>query len=125
MTNEAGWYSVRFLLESVFPEEPDSSQFFEERIVIVRAADEDEAREKAVAHARSEEDEYENALGARVTVVFREVLDVKEILSDELADLTEIYYHYLNADEVNQIRKSLAPGSADEAWPAGARPARA
>jgi hypothetical protein len=125
MTDELGWYAVRFLLESLHPGEAEAPRFFEERILVVRADDEDEAREKAVAHARSQEDEYENALGNTVKVVFREVLDVQDILGDDITDLTEVYYHFLNADEVDQIRKSLEPGSADERWPATARPARA
>ena len=125
MTNELGWYGVRFLLESLHPEDANGPQFFEERIVVVRAVDEDEAREKAVAHARSEEHAYEDALGKPVKVAFREILDVQDILAEDIKDLTEVYYHFLNADEVDQLRRSLEPGSADRRWPSRARTARA
>lgn len=125
MSDELSWYAVRFLLENLHPEEPGCSQFFEERIIVVKAADEDAARAKTVEHARSQEHEYQNAFGKPVQVVFREVLDVQDILDGEIADLTEVYYHFLNAEEVDQVRRSLEPGSVDERRTAVARPARA
>ena len=73
MNDELSWYAVRFLLEDLHPDEPGCPQFFEERIVVVKASNEDAACEKAVAHARSEEHEYENAYGKRVQVVFRDL----------------------------------------------------
>jgi Domain of unknown function (DUF4288) len=120
--NDSWWFSVRVLFESLHPEEPGLARFFEDRIILIRADTGDEARKKATAQGKSAEHSYESAHGDRVDVVFREILDVQDLIGDALQDGAirdgaEIYYQFLNEQEVERVKQSLEPGSADRRWP--------
>jgi len=124
MSDDTSWYSARILYESLHPQEPDEPRFFEEIVVLIRAMNDEDATRKATSHAKSKEYQYDNTYGNRVEVVFREVLDVREVLGDKVDEFSEVYYHFLNAEEVEQIKRSLEPSSADERWPEPSKTSR-
>jgi Domain of unknown function (DUF4288) len=105
----AKWFSALLVLEATHPDEPPGRPLFEQRIVLVRAATEEDARTKAAARGRAAEHTYVNPYGNRVAWVFREVLHVVELLDDTIADGTEVYHAFLSLDELEQLRRSLEP----------------
>jgi len=109
MTKSKSWFAVRVLLESQHPEEPDVESLFEDRIVLVRADDEDEARRRGEDYGKGEECEYKNTYDKIVRELFREVLDVVDVMADQIGDLTEVYHHYLTPKELKHVRRALEP----------------
>lgn len=121
------WYSVRLLFEALHNGKPDPSGFFEDRLILVEADNEEDAIVRATDNAKTMEHEYESAAGQMVHITFREVLDSVELFDDKPKDFTEVYWKFLNKAEVQQVKATLEPGSAERAWPpdrkAGARSA--
>lgn len=120
---EESWFAVRILFESSFPDNSDWEQSFEERIILVKAEDERAAVERAATHAKKDEDEYQNAEGTRVVVSFLEILDYVELFDDEIGDLAEVYYNFLDTNDLGHVRRSLASRK-QEVAPALERPKR-
>jgi len=60
------WYGVRILFESVHSDGDSGDKLFEDRIVLMRAATEDDARDRATRYGEAEQTEYDNAYGATV-----------------------------------------------------------
>jgi hypothetical protein len=104
MTDKGLWFAVRLLFES-------NQSICEERIVLVRASDVDEAEQRAKKIAVSGEHEYANVAEEVVGWRFAEILDVIELLDKELIEGSEVYHHFLEPSEVDQIRRSLKRGS--------------
>jgi len=108
MTQKQAWFAVRLLFESTVEgrDEPD----FEERIVLLRAPEDShaEAKKRARKLASSAPEEYQNAEGKKVTCVLSEVLDDVQLLDEEIADGTEVYFRFLSAEGAEQLRASLA-----------------
>lgn len=90
------WYSARLLFESVHdPPDPKPHPLFEESIVVFQADDRDGVQARLPELARSGEVEYEAIAGNQVRWVFREVLEVQEIMTNEgLVDGTEVYFRW-------------------------------
>jgi predicted nucleic acid-binding protein len=109
MNEDNGWFAVRLLFESKHPEEDGVESLFEDRVVLVRAATEDEARRKAEVYGRGEEDEYKNVYEKTVVKVFTEILDVVDVTADEIKDLTEVYWQFLTPKQLKHVRTSLEP----------------
>jgi hypothetical protein len=106
------WFAARLIFESVHERQGDFDPLFEDRIILVRAMTEDEAREKAKALARSNAERYENAEGDTVTWVFREILDLKWVYDEVLEDGSEVYSSFLRLEELNQLRTLLEADTA-------------
>lgn len=101
------WFSVRALFETVISSPPQSDYPFEERAVIVRADDEEDARRK-VADRFSKNLSYPNTYGDTVQVAFREVLDVCSLFEDFTEEFGEVYYNPLTRSQLVHVRKSLS-----------------
>jgi hypothetical protein len=99
------WYGARLIFEAVHPTEPALASVFEERIILVQAPTEAEARRKAETYGRAEQDSYRNGYGDPVDWVFREVLDLTELLHKEFHDLSEVFYCFLDAHQVAALRE--------------------
>src|SRR5438093_6372718 len=106
MDSDAGdrWYSVRVLMEIAIGEEGSAelSDRFEDRIILVRAADETQALTKGIAFAQGTNEEYLNATGERVRWTFSHALEAHQILDASLQDGTEVYSAFVN-QELAQI----------------------
>jgi Domain of unknown function (DUF4288) len=101
------WFSASLLFENVHPGQPTDDNLWEDRIVLIQAGSEDEARGKAEALGLAEEFEYTAALGDRVSCQFRAVERVCEIDAETLTDRMELFSRFLKASEA----RSLPPAS--------------
>ena len=110
MTEHANpWYAARLLFASDVPGE---NALYEERIIVLRCErGEDAARKKARKLAKVETHSYQNIDGETVSWTFTEVLDVVQLDIQSVGDGTEVYHHFLTAEEVDQVRDSLKTGS--------------
>jgi hypothetical protein len=109
MTSNGGWFAARLLFESKLSAE--SGDLFEERLVLVRSGSAEDARKKAVKIGASSGEEYQNIDGETVSWTFTEILDLVELIDATIGDGSEVYHHFLNANEVEAIRHSLNSGS--------------
>ena len=116
MTRAKRWFAARLLSEDLHPSEPNAAPLFEESIILLRARDAAEARARSEEMAARSETEYSNPDGHTVRWVFREVLEVQELVDDDIADGTEVYHALLGADELAARRRALVPF--EEAAPA-------
>lgn len=70
---------------------------YQENFVLLRARDEGEARDKALAHGRRLETSYQNELGDTVSWRLLHVVDVSEVGETDLGDGSEVYTrHFRN-----------------------------
>ena len=80
---------------------------YSEDVVLVRAASDAAARQKADAYARTLETVYDNAGGRAVTVSFLEVVDVRAALYDDLSrDVVDLYSRHFR--DIDAYRGFLA-----------------
>ena len=110
MSEEAIWFSVRLIFESLHPDENSGERLFEDRIILVRAVTEEEAQEKAEAFGKAAKEDYKNVHGKRVQWVFKEILDVVYLpWEDNIGDGSEVYYAFLTEKRLEQLRQILEP----------------
>jgi hypothetical protein len=109
MKQPPSWYSVRVFSSS---ERLASTGWIpgivEDRIILVSAASEEEAREKGLAAAQREDTRYETASGDSVRWTTDEVLEVCTLLDGQIVDGSEIYHAYLDQSKVAQLRDILS-----------------
>jgi hypothetical protein len=97
------WFGVSLLLRSTRPEESEEEALWEERIIVLQAADEADARQAAEQIGKAEEHEYIAADGSPVRWEFIQVERVCPILSDKVESGTEIFGRFLRASEVQSL----------------------
>ncbi len=107
MTSKRHWFAARILIEALHPDEQDVEPLFEERIVLFRGDNEDEARKRARIHGESSQHEYKNASGKRVVWKFYDVLDVQELLDEQLRDGAEVFSGFLTKHEVEHLLQPI------------------
>lgn len=91
------------ILESIHPDATiPIDTVYEERIVVLRANDEDEAKSKGEEIGRASKEEYQNKDGETVIWEFREVLDVLQLFDDPIKDGTEVYWSFLGEEELKR-----------------------
>ncbi|MEU5436045.1 DUF4288 domain-containing protein [Streptomyces sp. NPDC020719] len=82
---------------------------YQENFVLLTARDEDEARDKALAHGKRLETSYENELGETVTWKLLHVVDVSEVADPEPGDGAELYTrHFRNYDAYRSFEPLLS-----------------
>jgi Enoyl-(Acyl carrier protein) reductase/Domain of unknown function (DUF4288) len=106
------WFGVSRLPSSSEPLDEQETRLFEERIVVVNAADEAEAWMKANEHDPSLEERDTNAEGRWVAWTFGRTVDVKTIPEDYIAVGIEVFNRFLRQDEVDSLTHSLTERSA-------------
>jgi len=108
MKNNTIWFGVRMLLESIHPEEPAAKRVFEDRIIVVRAQTELEARRKGEKMGKRAKQEYRNVAGKKVLWVFREIMDVAPLPWQEtIEDGSEVYYAFVSQRGLRHLRQTL------------------
>jgi hypothetical protein len=100
------WYAVNLLFEGCHPDQPPASNRWEERIILLDAACEDDARQDAEQRGKADECEYTSATGELVQWRFRGIERVHAIEAPALESGTEVFYRFLRASEVTSL---LAP----------------
>jgi hypothetical protein len=68
------------------------------------------AHKKAKKLGIASKQRYKNVEGADVAWDFKEILDLIELLDSDIGEGTEVYFHFLKAEDVEQIRETLRPG---------------
>ena len=89
------WYSARLLYESVLEvarSSKDWEPLFEEKFVVFRCTDTEDLMAKLTTIAKGYELEFENVYKETVRWLFREVLEVQEIMGRSIKDGTEVFY---------------------------------
>lgn len=108
---EETWYSGRLLFERVFDDtaKANAEAFFEEKLVVFRCEETGYIVDKLTALAKKQEEDFDNDEGNRVRWLFREILEVQEILAYEIGDGTEVWYrhwHDPGAHDLENIRRT-------------------
>lgn len=105
------WFSVRMVLQSIHPDEPDARESFEERVVLFRAQNEGDVQEKLAKYRETSREQYLNAFERRVVRELLEVLDIEELLVEEIGDGTEVYYRFLDREGLEHLHRSSVIGA--------------
>src|SRR5438552_3262007 len=95
------WFAVNMFFESVHPDHPENEFLWEERVVLVRAESEEEARRQGELIGKAGEHEYTAANGDLVRWVFRQVEGVSAI--EVLDHGTELFSRFLSKQEVESL----------------------
>lgn len=101
------WYSANLLFEGVHPGEPRSENLWEERLVLLNAPNEDEARREAESLGKTEEHSYVTATNESIQWRFRQVESLSAIDADTLQNGTEFHSRFLRASEVQSLLGSI------------------
>lgn len=89
------WYSARLLYEMIaLDERKDHEPFFEEKLIALQCAQPEDIGARLAVVSQRDESEYENSAGYLVRWVFREVLEVQEVMADTIADGTEVFFRF-------------------------------
>lgn len=86
------YYAVVVLYQSS-SEASNYETLYEEEIAIVLATSDEDARERAIAHAKEQEDTYRNGRGELVTHQFKVIKDV-HLMPPEIESGTTIYSRF-------------------------------
>lgn len=101
------WYVAILLYESSSPD-PGYTPLFEEAILLLQAASDDEARTKAQAHADRSRTSFKNVLGQTIIWTLKHIVDVNVMLVDGPADGAEIYArHFRDYDAYRKFEPML------------------
>ena len=110
LSGQTGLFVARIILESVHPDEPShgpDDKLFEDRIILIHAQSEDEARQKAKHFGKAAEHEYRNMYGNRVQWTFRGVLDILDVLDDVSQDGSEVYYAFIDEEMLTKLQEKF------------------
>ncbi|WP_428261774.1 DUF4288 domain-containing protein [Haliangium sp.] len=105
-------YIAVLLFESVAPSGSKES-LFQETFVLLRAADEGEARAQALAHGRRSCTSYENAAGETIQWTLKHLVDVTPVLDDELTHGSELYARHFKNYQAYRDFEPLLDGRVD------------
>jgi hypothetical protein len=97
------WFSVNLLFKSVHPDQPQHEFLWEERVFLVQAEDEDQARQEAERIGKAEEHEYLAATGDLVRWTFQQIESISALDSDTLENVTEVFSRFLSSAEVESL----------------------
>lgn len=102
------WHSALVVFECVQENGVSSEPIFEIRVIVFRAGTTKDALKKAEHLARSEERQYTNALGERMSWRFKEIVDTC-CLSwiDDFNEGAEVYYAHIGSESLKEIKRSL------------------
>ena len=92
----------------------DYRPVYEESFVLISAGSEDEALEKATAHAEKQQVSYQNDRGETIIWSLKQVVDVSSCLSDELSDGSEIYVRHFRNYVAYRSFETLLSGEEEE-----------
>jgi hypothetical protein len=99
------WYSTVLFFESIHVPRESGESIWEERTVLIEAADDEEARKCASEYGRREEHSYSNKYGARVNWKFDSIDRLNRLDASEFGHGLEISSRFLTRSEVaNQKR---------------------
>jgi len=103
--NGRSWFAAKLCFRSSIVGRTSKRRLWEETIVLVRAADEKEARKRSTALAKSKEHSYKNKYGEVVSWHFEGVKEVVPLIVDRITDGSEVYYRFFQSSKAVQNKK--------------------
>ncbi|SRR5581483_810082 len=102
------WYTISLLLKSIHSPPSEREPLWEERIVLVEAQTDEEARQKGEKIGKEAEHEYGveykgSKPGEKTKWTFMQVGRVCPIESESLSDGTELFSRFLRDSEVKSL----------------------
>src|SRR5207302_1849043 len=97
------WFSVNLLFKSIHPDHPENESLWEERVFLVQAETEDQARHEGERIGKNEEHEYVAATGDLVRWVFEQIASISPLLADTLGNGTEVFSRFLSSAQVESL----------------------
>jgi hypothetical protein len=97
------WFAVNLLFKSVHAGKPEEDSLWEERIILIQAETEAEARQQAELLGKDEEHEYVSATGDLVRWTFQQIERVYPIEAETLENQTEVFSRFLRSSEVESL----------------------
>jgi len=98
------WFTANILMECL-SSDPTAKPFWEESIILIQAADEDEARKKGEETGKKAEHEYDAISGDHIKWVFDRVADIYELVPNKLEEGTEVFSRFLRDSEVKSLSR--------------------
>jgi len=102
------WFVASLLFKSVHTPTPSDDPLWEERLILIQAATQDEANAKAAIIGAQEVHSYKTVVGDTATWMFDGVLNTYEIEGSELSDGTELFSRFLRDTEVSSLKTPFA-----------------
>ncbi|MDH4227647.1 MAG: DUF4288 domain-containing protein [Deltaproteobacteria bacterium] len=95
------WYTVNLFFKASYSPVSRDNPLWEERIVVIEAETEEEAKLKAIEWAKDEEHEYEvgEPPGGRLRWSFEHAGNVSELESNRLSNGMEVFSRFLKNKE--------------------------
>jgi len=97
------WYAASLLFESVHNSRSQPDALWEEKIVLLQAGSEEEARRQANQLGKEEEHAYTAAEGDHVQWTYRRIERLCAIDATTLQAGTELFSRFLRASEVTSL----------------------
>lgn len=92
-------------MKSKIVNEPtDAESLYEESTRLIKAANEEEAREKAVCLGKEAQHSYANDSGEMVAWEFVEILEVQELCEENFYDGIEVFSRMFTSSKYNKNR---------------------
>lgn len=107
-------YYAAVILNELSSPSPSHRTLYEEEIVMLLADSEDDARERAISHAKAQEDSYQNQYGETITHKFKVVKDV-QLMPPELESGTTVYSRFFSNIKTYEAFDADASGLEDVA----------
>jgi len=103
-------YFSALLLYKALVQRKRQVPLYEERILLIEAANEDEALKKAKALAQSDRVSYENEYGEQVTWSVLQVVSITPLMDDTLTTGTELHSRYFRSLDNYRVLEPRAKG---------------
>ena len=102
-----GWWAVRMVVDITLGDAPmlPADPGYEDRIILVRASSESEARAKGESEAASYNQEYETADGVICRWTVRGISDVQAVITEEIVDGIEVYSAFIDNDWAERLMR--------------------
>lgn len=108
------WFGVSIFMKGHSPARPSSESLWEERVVLIQAISEEEARARAEEIAKESESQYVSGTGELIEWKFATVERAHQIESEILNSGMEVFSRFLRATEAESL---LTPFDEEEGTP--------
>lgn len=106
-------FYIAVLLYESTSDSGDKKPMYEESFVLLQATNEEEARARALEHARRQDVRYESAEGKAIHWSLKHLVDVSPVLDEDLKDGAELYARHFKNYGAYHAFEPLMGGSVD------------
>jgi len=104
------WFTASILFQSEISGD-QNSPLWEERIILLKADSEPEAKSLAERYGRSAETKYVSATKEEVAWKVESILGLNEVLDSSLDSGAEVFSRFLDSKQVNELKRKPDLGS--------------